>query len=190
MIDPTIFFDHYRKTFSPLHQSQVDGLSFLIGKFSTHPRWTDIRHAAYALATIKIECGNTWQPIAEFGGRIYLSKYYLKPSLRRALGNIKLSDSWVYKGRGYVQITGRANYAKFGIEDSPEKALEPEPSFEIMTRGLFHGMFTGRKLTQYINGLMPPDYYNARRCVNGLDRASEIADYSRRFEKILRASTT
>ena len=67
----------------------------------------------------------------------------------------------------------------------PELALVPEHSanimFEGMTRGVtFKGDFTGRCLEQYFNDTTE-DWYNARRVINGVDRAELWI-----FEKVLR----
>ena len=50
---------------------------------------------------------------------------------RKDLGNVKKGDGRRYKGRGIIQITGRANYRKIGekltlpLEEQPELAAQP-----------------------------------------------------------------
>lgn len=185
MIDREKFFEAYRSNFGGLSQSQVDGLTFLLDSFENDPRWSDVRNVSYALATILRETAHSFQPIHEIGSNAYLSKYWTNPHLRSMLGNVEPGDAQMYKGRGYVQITGRANYRKFGIEENPESALEPQTAFEIMTKGMFGGMFTGKSLGNYIND-SETDYINARRVINGTDHAHEIATDAEVFEEILR----
>lgn len=56
---------------------------------------------------------------------------------RRDLGNIEEGDGKRYKGRGLIQLTGRANYRRIGgvlnlpLEDNPELAAEPATSLKI-----------------------------------------------------------
>ena len=180
MFDRKTFFDGFKKAFDPtLEQSQVDGLNFLLSKFESDPAWDDIRDVAYSLATIYHETAATFQPIEEYGhGR------------GRQYGTPDPVTGKTYFGRGYVQLTWKSNYQQFGkllgvdLVNHPELALEPETAFHIMAIGMRSGLFTGHKLYDYIHGSVC-DYREARRIINGLDKASIIASYAKQFETLL-----
>lgn len=158
---------------------------------------------AYMLATVKLETYNyltgvLFEPISELGGDDYAAKMY-DPILGKTtsrkktafqLGNAVKGDGVKYKGRGFVQITGKNNYQKFktllniDLITYPEKAIEWDTSFKIMTIGMRDGTFTGKKLSEYFTD-SSTDYYNARRIINGTDHASVIKKYAEEFEKCL-----
>jgi putative chitinase len=56
---------------------------------------------------------------------------------RTDLGNFQLGDGKRYKGRGLIQLTGRANYRQYGkwldlpLEDNPELARKPRVALKI-----------------------------------------------------------
>ena len=175
------FYDAIRPMFGgKLSQSQVQGIEALLAATAG----LHITHRAYLLATAKHETNDTMQPITEYGGRKYFDKYDTG-KLANALGNTPEADGdgFKYRGRGYAQITGRDNYEKFGIANTPDKALEPELAAYILVRGCEDGMFTRKKLSDYL----PGDYKQARRVVNGMDDAGLIAGYAEVFESALAA---
>ena len=108
---------------------------------------------------------------------------------RRDLGNTQSGDGVRYKGRGYVQITGRNNYTNWGkklgidLVGNPELAERPEIAAKILVGGMKGGSFTGKGLDDYING-SKTDFVGARRIVNGTDKASTFANTA---QKILAA---
>jgi predicted chitinase len=172
-----------------LTQQQVDSIESVFNYWET--KNIDNKYfLAYIFATIKHECGDTWVPIEEKGSNNYLSKYFTNPTLKRWLSNLRLSDSWVYKGRGFCQITGRGLYKKIGdligvdLINHPELALQPDVASKIIIDGMLQGWFTGKKLlTYYDRGIF--DSNNARRIINGIDKASVISNYYIKFTKCL-----
>lgn len=86
-----------------------------------------------AAATIGVEVPH-FEPICEMGGLTYLSRY----DYNTVLGNTEPGDGARFKGRGFVQLTGRSNYAAAGqalglfLLDSPELALEPTTAARIL----------------------------------------------------------
>lgn len=195
----TTFFNGYREVYGKLNQGQVSGLDNLVGYIEIDPDVNDIRWAAYMLATVKHECADTFQPITERGKKSYFDKYEPGTKIGKDLGNTVAGDGYLFRGRGYVQITGRANYKKMsqklgltGDEDlllHPDSALHPDIAYRIMSLGMRTGNFTGKKLTDYINAA-GCDYKNARRIINRLDKAEEIKAYAVNFETILKNALT
>lgn len=90
---------------------------------------------------------------------------------RSELGNNEPNDGWTYRGRGYAQITGKGLYERVGkligedLAKYPDLAKRPEYAAKALVVGLMRGMFTGKKLSDYIND-STTDYVGARRCVN------------------------
>jgi hypothetical protein len=180
--DRKYLFDTIRKPLfkGKLSVKQVEGICAIVDAFevSGHGK---ANWLAYMLATAYHECARTMQPITEYGSVSYFKKY----DGRADLGNTVPGDGYRFRGRGYVQLTGRRNYRKAGevlnldMLANPELALKPAIAASIMIRGMVEGWFTGKRLSDYLNGTV--DWYNARRIVNGIDRAADIAGYAKLF---------
>lgn len=139
------------------------------------------------LATSYHETAMTMQPIAEYGrgkGRPYGRK------LRHDRKPYDYPDK-LYYGRGDVQLTWYENYELMGkllgvpLLEQPEIALRPDTSARIMIEGMTNGRsnrgdFTGVSLENYFNSAKD-DPVNARRIINGMDKANVIAGYHDKF---------
>lgn len=188
------FFNVVRETVfgGTLTQAQVDGFNVIIRAWEQMGDG-DPRKLAYILATTYHETARTMQPVRE---TLAKTDAKAKEILTKAWKAGKLPwvkrDYWSsgYFGRGYVQLTWRDNYAKAGkklgidLVHQPELALQPSIAAHILIRGMMEGWFTGKKLPDYINAIKA-DYVEARRIVNGTDRAVMIAGYATKFEQAL-----
>lgn len=176
------FFDAIRSMFGgKLTQDQVDGMTLILREAKSLP----VTHQAYLLATTFHETNRTMAPIYEDGRRSYFNKYERGTKLGAVLGNTEAGDGYKYRGRGFVQLTGRVNYRRAGLVDKPDEALKPAVAAAVLVIGCTEGWFTGRTLADYL----PGDYVNARQVVNGTDKAQTIAGYARQFESALRLAT-
>ena len=132
---------------------------------------------AYVLATTSWETNHTFKPVKE---AYWLSEGWRKRNLRY----------YPFYGRGFVQLTWIDNYVKFGeildidLVNNPDLALEPGTACFIMVNGFKTGAFTGRKITDYINS-QKTDFLGCRRCINGMDKAAEIAHLADGFMREL-----
>jgi putative chitinase len=134
-----------------------------------------------AVATIRAET-ESFLPISE--GR---SRFNTSPSghafdlydARRDLGNRGAPDGERYRGRGFVQLTGRFNYAKYGPRLNPAIDLEAHPELANASKVAADllSIFLADRELQIKDALMHGNLQAARRLVNGgvhgLDRFSE-----------------
>jgi putative chitinase len=184
-MDRKTFFDHVRgKPFSgALDQSQVAGLNTLLDAWEKHSPQGDTRWLAYDLGTAFHETAHTMQPVREIGH-----------GAGRAYGSPDQTTGKVYYGRGYVQLTWKSNYLRLsplvGVDlvADPDHALNPDIAATILFVGMERGLFTGKKLADFFNDNRT-DWVNARRIVNALDRAGDIARYAEEFHAAIMAAT-
>lgn len=198
-MDERAFFDLVRKGIlgPTLDQDEVDGCKTIIWAMAGAP----LAWCAYALATAYHETAHTMQPIEERGGERYFFRMYdiggQRPPVAKELGNIYPGDGVLYRGRGFVQLTGRRNYARaaketgYPLEGNPDLAKRPDIAALIMRTGMEQGWFTTRKFAHSLPGEGPANskqFFEARRIINGRDRAELIADYALQFQDALRGA--
>lgn len=181
-----------------LSQGQVNGLESLLDEAIN--RAVPLRRLAYALGTTYLETAHTMQPIHEIGPRSYFNKYEPGTTIGKRLGNVLKGDGYRYRGRGYVQITGRRNYGvasnkiKVDFVSNPERVLEPKLAAAIMFSGMDEGWFTGKDFSDFIDEFDESEaeelreFIEARRIINGTDKAKQIAGYAKAFENALEAA--
>ncbi len=117
--------------------------------------------AVAAIATIAVETGN-FSPVKERGGPTYLANLYEN---RKDLGNVNPGDGAKFRGRGFIQITGRWDYEHFGEElgrdllSNPDIVLDPAVAAEVLAL-----YFHERHVTEYADA---QNWEMVRRRVNG-----------------------
>jgi len=178
-----------------LSAGQVEGMEGILDEAERRKSRRD--DLAYMLATTYLETAHTMQPIHERGQRSYFNKYEPGTKIGKMLGNTVAGDGYRFRGRGFVQLTGRANYAKaskkigFDFIANPDLVLLLKHATAIMFVGMQEGWFTGKDLDDYIVGIDENDaedlreFANARRIINGTDKAAQIGGYALTFQKAL-----
>lgn len=161
-------------TFVPIKESLNYSSESLVSKFSKRitaaqakAYGRNSKHAANQEAIANIIYGGAWG--------------------LKNLGNTLLGDGWLYRGRGLPQLTGERLYSWAGYAESPDAVADLKVSADIMVKAMRDGIFTTKKLSDYLND-KTTDFVNARRIVNGTDRAADIAAYAQKFYAAWKAS--
>jgi len=204
-INRDFFFEHLHDRLYPrgLNQSQVDGHTAILDEWEANYGTQDDRWLAYMLGTAYNEAGPGMQPVSEnlnysAQGLLKTFRRYFIAATAQAYahqperiankvyanrignGSEKSGDGWLYRGRGLVQITGKSNYAKYGIAANPNLALAPATAIDIMFKGMINGSFTGRALSKYFNATTA-DWVGARAIINPGDKADQVAADARDY---------
>lgn len=188
LANPTAFWNALRgsKQLGPsLTQSEVDGVSYKLAAMG-QAGWP-VADAAYGLATSYHETGGVMHPVREIGRGA--GKAYGKPGPH---------GGQVAYGRGDVQLTWPENYAKVdaalglggALIKNYDLALQPDISARTMVYGMETGLFTGKRLADYLprSGHAGHDSFGqARRIINGTDKADKIAADALMFQSALHA---
>ena len=135
---------------------------------------------AHFFSQIAHESGG-FKYLAELGGKSYFDKY----EGRKDLGNTQKGDGYKFKGRGYIQVTGRANYSeiskdlKIDFINNPE-LLEQEVN--AMVSALW--FWNKRKLNQFAD---LDDIKTITKKINGgYNGLKERQDYLTQYKKIFK----
>jgi predicted chitinase len=196
-----IFFNEVRKSLfnGKLSQSQVDNMTTLLNIWNDDYSENPLEYLAYCLGTAFHEVGSKMEPVREGfkdtdqAAIQHVVRMYRRGRIKKNYARKNPKTGHSYFGRGIVQLTHAFNYRKatkkLGIDfyNHPEKALEVGNSAHILFRGCIEGWFTGKKLGDYIKG-KKKNYRQARRIVNGMDKASLISGYAQDFERALKKS--
>ena len=132
------------------------------------------------MATIRIEVGKGYLPIREFASN---EAYFDRYEGRADLGNTIAGDGRKFKGRGYIQLTGRANYTtyaqKLGVDlvNNPDLALDVPISAKILAQ-----YFIDRKVDE---ACLKGDWLTVRKLVNGVNRATGLPNGWEEFKKVI-----
>jgi hypothetical protein len=209
LIDKTKFFEQYRLLMDGdqrLEQGLVNSIDLFLNMMQERIEYFSIAQWAYVLATVYHETAATMAPVreafrqSEEWRRLNLSYW---PHYGRGYVQITHKDNYermaaVVKRDLKIVIQHRDDF------------MQPKVAFFVLIYGFKHGSYTGRAISDYIpdntakservhyenisQGIKPTEtllykyYKDARRCINGTDRADMIAGYALRFLEILNKS--
>lgn len=176
-IDPRLksLFEAIKKLTGTLTSTQKNSITAIFNEWVIIDG-IDYRKLFYIMATAFHE--SRLRPIKEIRGSKGTTVYNLQEKY------------WYtgYYGRGFVQLTWLKNYEimskRIGVDlvKYPDLALDTTNAAKIIITGMYEGLFTGKKLSDYINATKA-DYINARRIVNGIDKAALIYGYADIIQK-------
>ena len=135
---------------------------------------------AYVVATTYWETAHTFRPVKE-------AFYLADPE-----AYLRTKPYYPFYGRGYVQLTWEQNYRHYGqvlqreLQASPDLALDPAVALFVLVQGFKIGAFTAHRITDFINA-GKTDFVSARLCINGTDRAADIAAIAQNYMKTIPA---
>lgn len=173
--------------FSKIYQLQVEGIETILIECQKHGI-TLKSQIAYILAT-------AYHEGYDYDGKSTGRKQRLVPIKEKGSeAYLQSKEYYPFIGRGYVQITWLDNYKKyqpiirekFGVDIiiEPDALLRVDIAAFVLVHGMKYGIFTGKKLSDYITSYRA-DFPNARRIVNYTDKAELIAGYAMKFLKCL-----
>ena len=158
---------------------------------------TNAQEQAYILATADWESSG-FALLYELGKKgidaytYFENQYGVGSRKGKRLGNTQSGDGYNFRGHGYVQVTGRANYEGWSnrldqdFVHTPDLMADPDNAAQIAVEGMKDGTFTGQKLDDFYNDDGTYDYEGARVIINGTDHATDIANRAIKIEKAIK----
>ena len=149
------------------HGLRADALAYILATAWGEAKLTPQReNMSYSAARIREVWPSRFPTVAD-------AKPYERQPVKLAnkvyngrLGNREgTNDGWDFRGGGLDQLTGRVNYRKRGLEQTPERILEPEVAARSIITGMTLGDYRGPKLSDYFND-RGADFVAARAIVN------------------------
>lgn len=149
---PIVTLAWYMNMFNPTHQQIAQALKSPLEHVKQN--WDIIKNdlrlfgiisdagQIAVLATISVEA-RVFLPIREYGNVAYFTKMYdikgARPAKAKELGNLAPGDGAKYCGRGFVQTTGKNNYAELNpilrkLMNDPKIDLVANPDLLLQTR--------------------------------------------------------
>jgi len=128
------------------------------------------------------------EQVAYLLGTVWHESRFISQVERRATQGTRVFDMqekyWHtgYFGRGFIQLTWKRNYELFsrllGVDlvGNPSLALKEDIAAKVAVIGMRDGLFTGKKLSDYFKEGRRPLWLEARRIVNDMFHAAEVAD--------------
>jgi putative chitinase len=192
-----------------LTQLQVEGMEAILNEWDKTD-YSDPRWLAYILATAHHETGAKFAPVEEnlnYSAKrltqVWPSRF---PTLAAAtpyannpqklankvyggrMGNVGPDDGWRYRGRGFVQVTGKDNYSKYGLADDPDSASHNEAAAHIIVDGMINGRFTGLTLRAFFDH-DSENPIGARKIINPDKNGGHIAEHYAAYLKAIKAAS-
>jgi len=156
----------------------------------------DYRYQAYILATAWHEAFHytknpDWNPVREHFAKTN------EEAIRKVTAEYnagRIPDNYAkpakngnsYYGRGWPQLTWERNYKAasrlYGVDfhGNPDLVLQRPYAALLLVGGMVEGWYTSVSLSDFIT-TQKTDFVNARRVVNGLNKAKEIAVTAKKF---------
>lgn len=164
-------------------QLQVDSINAIMAEANKSD--LNIFETAYVLAT-------AYHEAFDYDGKTTGKIQRLVPIKEKgSLAYLKSKKYYPYIGYGFVQLTWLDNYRKYqplildkfkvDILKNYELLLRTDIAAFVIVHGMKNGTYTGKKLKDYADNASGLRAKDARRIVNGTDKAAEIESYYFKF---------